>query len=64
MRKSQSEGTLEDLMSSLDDLFPFAGLETEYLQHKFFKDYFHHVVSTEKPDCLKAGVHNRRKRVL
>ena len=49
-------GSLDDLMSSLDDLFPFAGLETEYLQHKFYKDNFHLVVSTQQANSTQCMV--------
>ena len=44
IRKHQSEGTLEGLLHSLDEYFPFDGLETKYFQHKYYKENFNLLV--------------------
>ena len=40
-----SDSLVENVMECFDDSTPFDGLETEYLQHKYYKEHFHFVVS-------------------
>ena len=40
-----SDSVVEDVMDCLEEYFPFDGLETEYLQRKYYKEHFDFVVS-------------------
>ena len=46
IRKHQSEGTLTEMLECLDESIPspFDGLETEYLQHKYYKENYNLLV--------------------
>lgn len=38
VRKHHSDGTLSDVVDTLEVSYPFDGLETEYLQRKYYKE--------------------------
>ena len=40
------ESPIDPLMDCIKDNFPLFGLETEYLQQKFYKEHFNYLVST------------------
>lgn len=44
LRERHSEGSLADGLEFLHDSFPFDGLETQYLQRKYYKENFNLLV--------------------